>query len=142
MNLSWQPKYNPKEWHFLDMFGPAGYRFINRTTKLRVIISVGKFKIGQKLKLEELLTDPTLRESGNEWIHISLSRKDRMPDWKDLVTARQGFLEPTAYAYLVFPPEDKYVNIHKTCLHIYSRLDGLPELPDFHMEIVSGINSI
>jgi hypothetical protein len=42
------------------------------------------------------------------------------------------------YAYAVFPPADRYVNIHPHCLHLWARLDGSAVLPEFS-EIVPGI---
>ena len=92
----WEPKIT-KEWHFIDMFGPEGYRFVHKNG-LRLIISRAPFGL----------------TSQKEWIHISVSRKDRLPDWRDLRKVKVDFLGTEGYAYTVYPPADKYVNIHET----------------------------
>jgi hypothetical protein len=68
---------------------------------------------------------------GYDWIHGSVSRKDRLPDYDDLVKLKEFAFGPDRYAYQVFPPDDKHVNIHPNCLHLWGRLDGSAALPEF-----------
>lgn len=86
--------------------------------------------------------DCSLREDNKAWIHISLSRKNRMPDWLDIVKVKEDFLGPNVYAYIILPPKSKYVNIHKYVLNIYAPLDGLPVLPEFSYEINLGEKTV
>jgi hypothetical protein len=64
------------------------------------------------------------------WLHVSCSRRDRLPSWDDMKFVKQVFIGEDKYAYQVFPPASQYVNIHPHCLHLYHCLEGSP-LPEF-----------
>lgn len=83
------------------------------------------------------------------WLHLSVSRvphafKDGtrgviaavvLPSYEDLKQAKALFIGESRYAYSVWPPAVKHVNIHQGVLHLFSRLtgewdDGM-SLPDF-----------
>jgi hypothetical protein len=65
-----------------------------------------------------------------EWVHASISRPHRMPDYDDLVTLHRAAFHDT-WAYQVFAPRAHHINIHERTLHLWGRLDGAPVLPDF-----------
>ena len=67
---------------------------------------------------------------GKRWLHISVSHRDRLPQWKELVYVKTLFIGADATAYQVIPPAAKHINIHPNVLHIWCCLDGAP-LPDF-----------
>lgn len=67
---------------------------------------------------------------GVEWVHASISRRDRMPDYDDLKTLHEAVFG-TGWAYQVFAPPAEHVNIHEHALHLFGRDDGTPALPDF-----------
>lgn len=67
---------------------------------------------------------------GKRWHHVSVSRPDRMPSYEDLCFVKKHWIGEDRYAYQVFAPRTKHVNIHQYCLHLWSCLDG-PALPDF-----------
>jgi len=70
---------------------------------------------------------------GKRWLHLSVSRKDRVPSWDDLRTAKEALLGDR-YAVLVFPPRRYYVNLHRTVLHVFACLDpGDYPLPEFSL---------
>ena len=55
-------------------------------------------------------------------------------------TVKLAFIGPEKYAYAVWPPTDKYVNIHPHCLHLWARLDltdgrVLPEFSEILPEV-------
>ena len=68
----------------------------------------------------------SILENGEEWIHISVSRSDRLPSWVELVKIRDEFLGEMKEAYHVIPSKDDYVNVHRYCLHIWSPMNGKP----------------
>jgi len=70
---------------------------------------------------------------GRRWIHLSLARPDRLPNWTEVVAVKELFLGRERYAVQVIPPRDRYVNIHPYCLHLWSCEDGHP-LPEFSIE--------
>lgn len=67
---------------------------------------------------------------GQAWIHVSLSRPNRMPSYEDLRITKEHLLGPGRVAYQVFPSADKHVNFHPYCLHLWSPCERDP-LPDF-----------
>lgn len=68
-----------------------------------------------------------------EWMHISFSRKSRMPDYEDMLMVRKAFLDPTKSAYQVFPKLDEHRNLHSFCLHLWMPL-GEDPFPDMFQD--------
>ena len=83
------------------------------------------------------LIDCSLKADGNWWLHLSVSRKSWCPTHDDMTKAKAAFLG-NRYAYSVWVPAERHVNIHPFCLHLWARFDGLPLLPDFD-EVLPGI---
>lgn len=69
---------------------------------------------------------------GKRWIHVSCSRADRLPSWKDLRRVKDVFVGVHRKAVQVFPAQSEYVNVHPNVLHLWACLDGDP-LPDFRL---------
>lgn len=67
---------------------------------------------------------------GNDWLHVSLSRRKRLPDWDDVKQVKDLFVGKERKAIQILPPESEYVNIHPNCLHLWCCLDK-DVLPDF-----------
>ncbi len=67
---------------------------------------------------------------GRTWLHVSLSREDRIPSYEDVATIKRVFIGEDKEAYQVFPPVERHVNIHPNVLHLWCWPDG-PVLPDF-----------
>ncbi len=76
---------------------------------------------------------------GAEWLHVSFSRKSRIPDYKDIQLVRKDFIGTDKKSIMVFPDEEHYVNIAKYCLHLWYSADN--PIPDFDCEI-GGVRSI
>lgn len=106
------PRVLPDGWRVLRPFGD-GNAYQHRSG-LRVIVSTADFP------------------DGRDWMHVSFSRADRLPSYDDLLHVKQTFAADR-YAYQVFPPPNKHVNIHDFCLHLWVPLTGAPPLPDFTM---------
>jgi len=64
------------------------------------------------------------------WIHASISRKDEVPSYDDLVMLHKA-VWPNGYAYQAFVPPSMHVNIHPYALHLWGRHDGAAVLPEF-----------
>lgn len=69
-------------------------------------------------------------DDGHTWRHASIARPDRMPTYDDLVLLHQAAFGG-GYAYQVFAPPGKHINIHHYALHLWGRADGARVLPDF-----------
>lgn len=65
------------------------------------------------------------------WLHVSVSRPNRLPSYSDMARVKAHFIGPDATAYSVWLPESLHVNIHPNCLHLWSPLEGDPPLPEF-----------
>ena len=76
---------------------------------------------------------------GTEWLHVSFSRKSRIPDYKDIQLVRKDFIGTDKKSIMVFPDEEHYVNIAKYCLHLWYSAEN--PIPDFDVDI-GGIKSI
>lgn len=65
---------------------------------------------------------------GIEWLHVSFSRKSRIPDYKDVQFIKKHFFGEERKAVMIFPEKEHYVNLHPFCLHLfYSAENPLPE---------------
>lgn len=104
------PRVLPDGWTVLQPFGD-GNAYAHRSG-LRVIVSTADYP------------------DGREWMHVSVSRKDRLPSWDDLQFVKHVFVGER-YAYQVFPPSDRHINIHEFCFHLWVPLTDEPPLPDF-----------
>jgi len=108
----------PKGWELLHRWGD-GYALREIGGGLRVLV------------------DCEVKADGNRWIHVSFSRKDWTPNHADTCKIKAAFIGDR-YAYAVFPPADRYVNIHEHCLHLWAREDGTGVLPEFS-EVLPGV---
>ena len=95
------------------------------------------FALRQKIGGLRVLIDCEYKRDGKAWVHVSYSRKDRIPSHEDTCKVKSAFIGDR-YAYAVFPPSDKYVNIHPNCLHLWALAEGDSQiLPEFSEELES-----
>lgn len=97
-------------------FGPAGWHFEGVGGRSRIIVSSSPG------------LDPD--DPAVEWVHASISRRDRMPSYEDLTTLHRAVFGG-GWAYQVFAPPSDHVNIHEYCLHLWGRADGAAVLLNF-----------
>lgn len=76
-------------------------------------------RIMDKLKV---LRSASEMKDGSKWIHVSLSRPDRMPEYWEMVKVKEYFLGEYVEAYMVFAKKEDHVNVHSYCLHLWSPL--------------------
>jgi len=114
----------PDDWTRDQLKNPgAGWTIVpgSDTIDGRMWISSDKLKV---------LASVGMELDGKFWLHVSFSRKDRLPSWFDIKRVKDAFIGETRTAYQIFPPKDKYVNIRETVLHLWHCLDG-DVTPDF-----------
>jgi hypothetical protein len=95
---------------------------------------------GQALKVIE---DISVQLDGKRWLHVSFSTPSKkMPTYEDVQAVRKSFIGEDRESYMVFPTQDRYVNIHSACLHLYCCMDD-PRgvLPHFE-GVVNGVTTI
>lgn len=67
-------------------------------------------------------------DDGKEWLHVSVSRKSRLPTYEELTRIKRDFIGDDKKAVFVLPEKEKHVNIHNYCLHLfYSAANPLPD---------------
>lgn len=71
-----------------------------------------------------------LEADNKRWIHVSMSRRSRLPSYEDMCLVKDSFIGRDKLALQLFVPHDKHVNHAKYCLHLWHCLDGDP-CPDF-----------
>ena len=76
-----------------------------------------------------VIISKAVEQDGKEWMHVSFSRKNRMPSYNDMALVKAVFIGPDKDAVMVLPRKSKHVNIHNYCLHLFTT-EELP-LPDF-----------
>jgi hypothetical protein len=69
-------------------------------------------------------------QDGKRWLHLSLSRKSRLPTWEDMRLVKNLFLGRERLALQVLVSESRWINIHPYVLHLWACVDGDP-VPDF-----------
>jgi hypothetical protein len=100
----------PDGWRIVQPFGD-GYAYEERTG-LRVIVSTADY-------------------DDREWMHVSVSRKDRIPSYEDLKYVKEIMVGNDRWAAQLFPPAADHVNIHQFCLHLWVPLTGSLPWPNF-----------
>jgi hypothetical protein len=65
--------------------------------------------------------------SGMDWDHISVSRKNRCPNWPEMEFAKHLFFKDDETAMQLHVPPSDHINVHPFCLHIWRPLNG--EIP-------------
>lgn len=71
---------------------------------------------------------------GFGWDHVSVSRKDRVPNWYEMEHVKRMFFEDHECAMQLHPPLDDYVDGsihgHPNCLHLWkSHNEPIPRPP-------------
>jgi len=80
--------------------------------------------------LRVIFTADNLEGDGKTWLHVSLSRKSRIPTYEDMCEVKDVFVGRDRQALQIFVPASKHINIHKYCLHLWCCIEG-DNLPDF-----------
>lgn len=87
-----------------------------------------------------VIVSAAIEDDGNAWGHLSVALPLRLPTWSEMRTIKNAFVGDRE-ALTVYPREANYVNIHKSCLHLFWRLDGVWPLPEFS-GVVAGRRSL
>ncbi len=75
-----------------------------------------------------VIASAAIYDDGREWLHVSFSRRNKMPSYADLQLVKREFIGNDKKAIMVFPEQENYVNIHPNCLHLwYSAEVPIPE---------------
>jgi len=64
------------------------------------------------------------------WHHVSFSLSDAVPSHEQTTWIKNVFVRSDLKSMQIYPIASEYVNLHRTCLHLWSCLEG-DGLPDF-----------
>ncbi len=78
--------------------------------------------------LRVLVSQEDRGEATGLWLHVSVSRANKLPSWRDLREVKDLFIGRERCAIHMIPPEAFYVNVHPFTLHLFTRLDA-PTVP-------------
>lgn len=78
------------------------------------------------LKKSNLLVISSLAtmEDGKNYLHVSCSLSDRIPNWDMLKTIKERFIGKNRDAFIYFPIDKEYVNVMPYCLHLWSEWEA------------------
>ena len=60
-----------------------------------------------------------IASSGEGWEHVSISRKNRCPNWIELQQVKEMFFHDTETVVQYHVPPEDHVNNHPNCLHLW-----------------------
>jgi len=63
-----------------------------------------------------------IASSGEGWDHVSVSRKNRVPNWIEMEFIKRAFFLPHEVAVQFHVAESDHINNHVNCLHLWRPL--------------------
>ena len=60
-----------------------------------------------------------MASNGDGWDHVSVSRKNRVPNWAEMSHVYRLFFTPDEAAMQLHVPADQHINIHPFVLHLW-----------------------
>lgn len=139
MSTSFKPiairsRLGAKTWGRPEPFGPDGWRF----QEWRDVADAPWNGVSDNPPVARIVGEIIVSSADHEmpdgerveFIHASIVR-EQLPAYEDLVLMKQAVWGDGGYAYQVFAPACRHVNIHERALHLWGRLDGKPLLPEF-----------
>jgi len=63
------------------------------------------------------------------WEHVSISLQNRCPNWIEMCFVKNLFWDEEEAVMQLHPPKSDYVNIAKTCLHLWKPINAQIPLP-------------
>lgn len=64
------------------------------------------------------------------WDHVSVSRKNRCPNWPEMCQIKDLFFEPEETVMQLHVPHEDHVNNHNYCLHLWRpHIEVIPRPP-------------
>ena len=70
-----------------------------------------------------------IASDGFGWDHVSVSLKNRTPNWEEMCFVKDLFWDKDECACQFHPSESEYVNNHEYCLHLWKPQDQEIQLP-------------
>ena len=65
-----------------------------------------------------------IASDGLGWEHISVSLKNRCPNWREMSYIKNLFWNENTWVMQLHPPANKNINIFDNCLHLWAPING------------------
>jgi len=89
----------------------------------------GVFKLPSKTDGGDLLI---VASSGDGWDHVSVSRRNRCPNWPEMEQVKRFFFRDTECAMQLHVPVSDHLSLHPNCLHLWRpHNDSIPRPPSW-----------
>lgn len=72
----------------------------------------------------------TVASDGGGWEHVSVSLKNRCPNWREMCVIKNIFWDEEDCVVQYHPPKEEYVDNHPFCLHLWRPTDKEFPVPD------------
>jgi len=79
-----------------------------------------------------------IASSGGGWDHVSVSRRNRCPNWPEMSHVKNLFFRPDETVMQLHVPASDHVNDHEFCLHLWRPQDA--EIPRPPKWMVGGMS--
>jgi hypothetical protein len=66
---------------------------------------------------------------GSGWEHVSVSMKNRAPNWREMCFVKDLFFEEHECVVQYHPAKADHINIHPHCLHLWRMTEGEFPMP-------------
>lgn len=60
-----------------------------------------------------------IASDGGGWNHVSVSRRNRCPNWSEMEHVKRTFFRPDETVMQLHVPESGHINVHPNCLHMW-----------------------
>jgi len=82
-----------------------------------------------KARLVVVSSGPDCEDIAADWEHVSVSRKNRPPNWLEMCFIKNLFWEDHETIVQFHPKKSDYKNLHPNCLHMWKNKKIDYELP-------------
>jgi len=115
INLNNLNKFRNTSLEVVEMYGSTGNQ------------ENGVFHFGSNIDGAEMRVVAAI---GMGWEHVSVSRKNRCPNWPEMEYIRKLFFRPDETVMQLHVPEEEHINCHANCLHMWRPIDQeIPQPP-------------
>jgi hypothetical protein len=90
----------------------------------------GAFRLpGPYLDSLLIIASPGDANENIPWEHVSVSLKNRCPNWKEMCFVKDLFWEEEEAVMQLHPPRSQWINNHPFCLHLWRPVEEKIPLP-------------
>lgn len=106
---------------------PNQYRFRDKSNPYGSDDSIGNY--GAFYIPFESQVLKVIASEGNGWEHVSVSLKNRCPNWKEMCFIKDLFWDSEDTVIQYHPPKSQYINNFPYCLHLWRPINEKIPLP-------------